>query len=91
MPSNSGSQGLTYWYLNPLTLTLASKQKVKTMTDKALEKFLMLLFGMGGITILILAWVQPMPVSQRILATFLGSIGLFFGGGNPVTIVKVQS
>ena len=49
------------------------------MTDKGLEIFLMLLFGMGGTTILIVAWVQPMPVFERILATFIGSIGLFGG------------
>jgi len=36
------------------------------MRDKGLGIFLMVLFGMGGITILILAWVQPMPVAERI-------------------------
>ena len=49
------------------------------MMDKGLGIFLMLLFCMGGITILILAWVQPMPVSERIMTTFVGSIGLFLG------------
>ena len=50
------------------------------MMDKGLGIFLMLLFGMGGITILILAWVQSMPVSQRILTTFVGSTGVLGGG-----------
>ena len=46
------------------------------MIDRSLGIFLKALFGMGGITILILAWVQPMPVSERIVATFIGSTGL---------------
>jgi hypothetical protein len=48
------------------------------MRDKSLEIFLMALFGIGGTTILIMAWAQPMPVSQRIMTTFVGSIGLFW-------------
>lgn len=46
------------------------------MEDKGLNIFLMLLFGMGGIVILIIAWIRPMPVPERILATAVGSIGL---------------
>ncbi|GEM_PF-1083435 len=46
------------------------------MTDRTLDIFLMVLFGLGGLTILTLAWVQPMPASERILATIIGSIGL---------------
>ena len=46
------------------------------MRDKGLGIFLMVLFGMGGITILILAWAWPMPLPERILATSVGSIGL---------------
>lgn len=47
------------------------------MKDKSLGVFLILLFGLLGITILMLAWLRPMPESERILSTFLGSIGLF--------------
>ena len=46
------------------------------MRDKSLDIFLMVLFGIGGITILVLAWLQPMPLTDRILTTFVGSIGL---------------
>ena len=46
------------------------------MNDKSLDIFLMVLFGLGGLAILTLAWVQPMPASERILATIIGSIGL---------------
>ncbi len=46
--------------------------------DKSLDIFLMVLFGMGGITILILAWAQPMLLPERILTTSVGSMGLLW-------------
>ena len=46
------------------------------MIDKGPGIFLLLLFGAAGITILALAWVQPMPVAERILTTSVGVIGL---------------
>ena len=48
------------------------------MRDKALDTFLTVLFSIGGITILTLAWAQPMPVPESILTTLIGSIGLFW-------------
>ena len=47
------------------------------MRDKSLGMFLVVLFGISGITVLMLAWVQPMAASERILATLIGSSGLF--------------
>ncbi len=44
--------------------------------DKALDVFLIAFFGMVGIAVLILAWTRPMPVSERILSTSAGSVGL---------------
>ena len=46
------------------------------MRDKTLEIFLMVLFGIGGIAILILAWTRPMPLPERILTTSIGSAGI---------------
>ena len=46
------------------------------MKDKSLGIFLMVLFGVGGITILILTWAQPMSLADRILATFVAVTGL---------------
>ena len=46
------------------------------MVDKSLSIFLIVLFGISGIAILILAWVWPMPASERILTIFVGSSGL---------------
>ena len=47
------------------------------MRDKGLDIFLMVLFGVGGIVILVLAWTRPMPVPERILTTSIGAIGFF--------------
>ena len=44
--------------------------------DKTLDIFLILLFGVGGVAILILAWAQPMSLPERIMTTSIGSIGL---------------
>jgi hypothetical protein len=46
------------------------------MRDEGLAMLLNAIFGVGGITILILAWIQSMPVSDRIFTTFIGLIGL---------------
>ena len=48
------------------------------MMDKGLGILLKFLFSMAGVTALILAWVVPMPVSERILATSVGSMGLLW-------------
>ena len=48
------------------------------MHDKSLDVFLMVWFGVGGVIILIIAWVQPMPLSERILSVFIGSVGLLW-------------
>jgi len=50
--------------------------RLKAMTDKSLGIFLMVVFGISGIAILMLAWLRPMPESERILSTFIGSVGL---------------
>ena len=44
--------------------------------DKALNIFLVVFFSMAGIAVLILGWTRPMPISERILTTSAGSIGL---------------
>ena len=45
--------------------------------DKALDIFLMLFFAATGAIILVLAWVRPMPESERVFSTFIGSAGIF--------------
>ena len=46
------------------------------MRDKSLGILLMVLFGISGITVLVLAWLWPMPGTERILTTFIGAFGL---------------
>ena len=46
------------------------------MRDRSLSILLILLFGISGIAIMVLAWVKPMPASDRILSTLVGSAGL---------------
>ena len=48
------------------------------MKDKGLDIFLAVLFGIGGIVILVLAWAGQMPVPERIFATLIASIGLIW-------------
>ena len=49
------------------------------MRDIGSDVFLKALFGLGGITILIFVWVQPMATSERIFSTVIGSAGLLTG------------
>jgi hypothetical protein len=46
------------------------------MKNKTLNMVLMVIFGIGGIATLAIAWGQPLPLSDRILPTFGGVIGL---------------
>lgn len=46
------------------------------MRDKSLSIFLMVVFGISGGAVLILTWLQPMPGAERIMSTFIGSVGL---------------
>ncbi|MFC1970593.1 hypothetical protein ACFLV0_01455 [Chloroflexota bacterium] len=47
------------------------------MKDKSLDILMMVLFGISGTAVLILAWLHPALESDRISATLAGSIGLF--------------
>ena len=47
------------------------------MIDRPLGIFLIMLFGISGIALLVLAWLRPMSESERILTISIGSVGLF--------------
>ena len=47
------------------------------MRDKSLDIWLIVLFGISGLAVLLLAWLWPTLESERIMATFAGSSGLF--------------
>jgi uncharacterized membrane protein YhaH (DUF805 family) len=46
------------------------------MRDKSLSIWLTLLFGIPGIAVLMLAWLWPALVMDKIAASFVGSAGL---------------
>lgn len=50
----------------------------KVMRDKSLDIFLMVLIGMPGIAILVVACTRPMLMTERILAISIGLAGLFW-------------
>ena len=45
------------------------------MIDNGLRLLLVTLLGIGGIAIITLAWVQPMPTLERVTTTAVGLIG----------------
>jgi len=47
------------------------------MKHKAWDIFLLALFASGGVLALVLAWTQAMTPVEKILTTFIGTIGLF--------------
>jgi membrane protein implicated in regulation of membrane protease activity len=59
--------------------------------DRSLDIFLMVLFGMGGIAILVLAWVQPMPLPERILTTLFASVGLFWVLYRALSLISLRT
>ena len=61
------------------------------MKDKSLSIFLMVLFGISGTAVLMLAWLRPMPESERILATFIGSVGLLVALTRALLLKSLQS
>ena len=48
------------------------------MMHKGLGPFVKALFGAGGIVIIIIAWVQVMGLSDRIIFTLIGLSGISF-------------
>ena len=59
------------------------------MGDKGLDIFLIVLFGISGITILVLAWTQPVSLSERILTTAVGSVGIIWALIKTLTLVSL--
>ena len=45
--------------------------------EKSRGLFLAVLFGVMGLTLLVLAWLIPVNTSDRIIAAVMGSAGLF--------------
>ena len=50
------------------------------MKDRSLDILIMIFFGVSGITILLLAWLKPMMLPDKLLAAGIGSVGVFYAG-----------
>lgn len=46
------------------------------MRDKSLGIWLIVMFGISGIAVMMLAWLWPTLESERITATLVGSVGI---------------
>jgi uncharacterized membrane protein YfcA len=49
------------------------------MKDKSLDITLIIIFGISGIAVTLLAWLWSAMESERIMATLAGMLGLFIG------------
>lgn len=49
----------------------------RKMKDKSLGILLMVIFGLTGMVVIALAWLLPALESDRLVANFAGSIGIF--------------
>jgi hypothetical protein len=56
------------------------------MRDRSLSLWLTLLFGIPGITVLMLAWLWPAMVADKIAASCIGSAGLFVASIQVLTL-----
>ena len=48
------------------------------MRDRSLDTLLMILFGISGITIMVVIWLHTMQLPERILSTYIGMIWLIW-------------
>ena len=61
------------------------------MVDKSLSIFLTVLFGVAGAVVLMLAWLRPMPESDRVLTVIVGSAGLIIAFVRALLLKSVQT
>ena len=53
-------------------------ERGKVMKDNSLDKFLVGLIGIPGLTICVIAWIEPMDISERILTIAIGAVGFIW-------------
>ena len=54
------------------------EQKGRGMVDKSFHIFLVTFFGMGTIVILVLSWLTPMPIKERMMMTVFAAISMIW-------------
>jgi hypothetical protein len=55
---------------------LKQQRRRLKMMDRSMNIMLMVVFGILGTAVLVLAWLQPMSGAERGLSTFMGVVGL---------------
>ena len=60
------------------------------MRDRGLNIFLLFSFGITGMAILVMAWLQPMPASERIMTALAGSIGIMLALSMVLSLRRLQ-
>ena len=61
------------------------------MEDKSLSIFLTVVFGIAGAVVLMLAWLRPMPESDRVLTVIVGSAGLIIALVRALLLKSLQA
>ena len=59
--------------------------------DKSLSILLVVLFGISGVAILVLTWLQPMPGMERVLSTLIGATGLLVATGRGMLLRSAKA
>ena len=60
------------------------------MRDRGLNIFLLFSFGITGMAMLVMAWIQPMTASERIMTTLAGSVGIFLALSLVLSLRRLQ-
>ena len=60
------------------------------MTDKGFWTFIKVLFGLGGITIILIACTRTMAVSDTFLVAFVGLMGLSYSTITPLKSILTK-
>ena len=58
------------------------------MKDKSLDITLVVIFGISGLAVMLLAWLWPAMESERILATLVGVTGLLIAVFRYISLKK---
>ena len=66
-----------------------SSGRVETMKDKSLEITLIAIFGISGLSVMLMAWLWPSMESQRIMATLAGLTGLLIAVFKYIALRKI--
>jgi hypothetical protein len=68
-----------------------SKKEAEAMRDIGFDRLLAVLIGIPGLTVCVMAWVQPMDISERILAIAIGTIGFIWALSRGLSLTSIRT